>query len=54
MGLSHSIDKIAILISLWFAGIIVMVLILRSFCKQSRDQPDSHYATENPAGGEKD
>lgn len=54
MGWNHSIDKIAILISLWFAGIIVMVIILRSFCKQCRVEPDSHYGTENPAEDKKD
>lgn len=48
MGLSHSISKIVILISLWTAGMIVMVILMRCFFKHSRSEHDSHYGTERP------
>jgi hypothetical protein len=54
MGFSSNITEIVILILLWAAGIIVMIIVMSGFFKQSRFEPDSHYGTENPAADEKD
>lgn len=54
MGFSHSITGIVILILLWVAGLIVMVIAMSYFFKQSTFESVSHYGTENPVVDEKD
>jgi hypothetical protein len=48
MGTDHSISEIAIWILLWCIGMGLMLIVVRSFCKESRFESDSEFGTDNP------
>lgn len=48
MGTHLSISEIAILILFWCVGVIIMVILVKSFCKESKMESDSKLETKKP------